>query len=121
MTRNHERYRICRTSAANCTYRTGLAQSFGDFAVRDCVTVRNRAQLLPNLALKSGRSDVERQIEMRFVVIDVVENLLHRFAQAGVVARDLRFGKLCTQIFLEFCVAVGESDGTYATFSYRDE
>src|SRR5215211_2619349 len=102
MTRNHERHRIGRARASNCAHRARFAQSFGDFAVRDCLTVRNRAQLLPNLALKSSRSDVEWQIEMWFIVIDMIENLLHRLTQAAIVARDLRFGKLCAQVMLEF-------------------
>src|SRR6185369_8040034 len=121
MTRNHERHRIGRARPSNCANRARFAQSFGDFAVRNRLTVRNRAQLLPNLALKSSRSDIERQIEMWFVVIDVIENFLHRLTQAGIATRDLRFGKLCSQVVLEFRITIGESDSTHTTFSYSDE
>src|SRR6185436_3496197 len=81
----------------------------------------NRTQLFPNLTLKRRRSDVECEIESRLVLLEVVQNLLDGFAQCGIVACDLRFRKLCTQVFLERCIVVAHSHGTHATPGDRDE
>src|SRR5436305_7997535 len=59
MTRNHERDRIRRTCASDCTDRARFAERLRHVAVRNCLSIGDRAQHLPNLALKRCRSDVE--------------------------------------------------------------
>jgi hypothetical protein len=68
MTGNHQCDWIRRTRPADSPHGTRFSKRFCDVAVGNCLTVRNRTQLFPNLTLKSGRPDVERQIEPRLFV-----------------------------------------------------
>ncbi len=81
VTRNYESHRICCAGSSDGTNCARFTQRFGNVAIRNCLPVRNRAQLLPNLTLKRSCPDVEWQIETRFVVVEMIQYLLHRLAQ----------------------------------------
>src|SRR5215204_3281885 len=81
MTRDHERNGIRCTRAPDRANRARFAQRLRHLAIGDCFSVRDSTQLLPNLSLKGGRSDVQRQIKTWVVVIEMIQNLLYRVPQ----------------------------------------
>ena len=121
MTGNDECDRICRTRASDGTYCARFTEGFCHIAVRNCLPVRNRTQVFPNLALKSRRFDIERQVETGLILLEMIENLLHRFAQGRIVTLELRVWKFPTQIFFKLRIAVSHSHRANTSLSHGHE
>src|SRR5262249_15380361 len=99
----------------------GRANCPCDVAVGARLTIRNRLQVAPDLPLKGGRFDVERQIELRRPAVQMRDQRAYPLRERSSFTLDGCRRILGTQILLELLVSIAKLDGTQSLVSARDK
>src|SRR5437016_5512778 len=81
MAGNHQRHSIAGTGASYGAHRAGPANATCNFAVRTGTAVGDFFKGMPHLPLKRSRLNVQRQIKVRSLAVEVLEDRANRTFQ----------------------------------------
>ena len=95
---NHQRDRVSGAGIGHGAAGAGLADGGGDLAVAARLAGGNGLQFAPDLQLKGGRAQVQRQIDIRLPAFQVGDNPPRPEAKAIVIAQALGSGEFRGQI-----------------------
>src|SRR6185437_7221253 len=101
VTRNHQRHRICRAGASDCAYGFSLSNRFCYFAVGIRFAIRDGAQLIPHLPLKSRRPNIKWQVDVWTLVFQMLDYRAERRTKRLLFKPNLCLRKLARQISFE--------------------
>ena len=110
MTRDHQRDGVGGASACHGSCCGRPADRGGDLPVGARAANRDRLQRAPDLLLKRGRPNVQRQVEVRLRAVQVAHQRRHRRAQSRIVPRHRRGGEFAGELRFQRRGRVAEPD-----------
>src|SRR5262245_54267019 len=117
-----ERHWVGGAGMANGALGVRLTNGVRDLAVAAGLAKRNPAQFLPYTALEGGGADIERQVDVRHLAGDEVDDLLDRRVQDRLAMLDLLgCRELAVQLIDQLVAPLAQADETDPTVRARDQ
>ena len=91
MTGYDQRDRIRGASSSDGPGRFGLTDGSRDFRIRARLAIRNAPEFIPDAALKCGRLDVQRKMDVGLGAAKVLEKRSNGLRESFLVLNDLGF------------------------------